>query len=268
VRAGRFLKRAGLILIIVLAVGALGIELARRYWLGPRVAREVARHLEEALGTPVRVGQAKVGYTDSSLHGLEFFEAGQGKNGTPWATVDEVQLDVAVTDLIKGRAKPTEVTITGARITLRFDSRGRLRTRLPPAKKGGVGRLPAIHLEQSQLTLRQEGRAHDLVLRGVDARLVREGERVELTGSMDDSEWKGWSVAARFDSDSGGGSLTLQTDRGYLDPDRLERLPFVPASVWQDLRARGDRPVGLTLLFDSKEQAVRYRVVLDKNRAR
>src|SRR5436853_126043 len=81
--------------------------------------------------------------------------SGRMCGGQPWVRIDRVEADVPLTDLLAGRL-PSNVRLSGVKVTLRFDAEGRLLTELPPrpdSASAPLGTLPEIEVTDSQVFL-------------------------------------------------------------------------------------------------------------------
>jgi hypothetical protein len=259
--------RIGLVLVGVVVV----LGLAGRWYLsGNRAAAKVSARLRALYGGPLRVETVDVGLEGTSVRGLELFEPRSAAAGEPWLSARDVYTDVSLWQTLTGTAAPTEVTLSGAAITLRLDRRGRLLTRFPrhTNRLRPGGRLPLIHLHDSRLTLRQEGRP-EFVLQGIDADVSGRGDRLVLDGTVDDPTWRGWTVAGEADEATREVSFTLKSRKlVHVTPALLRRVPFVPAWVWRELWVGGDTSGEITFRSDARAGRVHYRVRLAPRRAR
>jgi translocation and assembly module TamB len=263
------MRRIGRILLVVLSILIVlgtAAEVARRYFISPEAASMVTARLQDSLGVPVQLGEADVGWSSTTLRDLKLYEKGASPLAdVPWAVVRDLKADVSVQDLIGGETKPTSLTLSGPTITLRFDAEGKLLTQLPAAK-GEPGSLspadlPAVRLEQGTVTLQQQDRPA-FVISGIDAELQPRAEGLVLTGTVTDPQWGRWELDGRLEGKTNRVTLTLTSPPIRVTQEMLTRLPFVPASVWREVRAEGETPVELTLCYDPAAQEVKYRVVL------
>jgi hypothetical protein len=202
----------------------------------------------------------------SSVQGLNLYEANAKPSEAPWATVKDIRADVSAWGLIFGKALPKRLEMDGVELTLRLDRGGRLITRLPKSEKKTTT-LPGIRIEQGHLTLKQEGRP-DFVVGGVNARVVMQGEQLVLTGSINDDYWGQWALDGSLDEKSDSSAFTLRTPHTHVTQEKLNRLPFVPATVWEQVQCMGDSPVELTLRMGPGSNRVHYRLVVEPESAR
>jgi hypothetical protein len=251
-RIGRLLLGITLFLI----AGAILAFLTHHYVIAPRAAVEVTARLVAATGAPVHVERAEVGFTATGLHDVQLFEPGAAK---PWAEVQEVRADLGFWDILHGRSNPHQLTLHGAAVKLHYDAEGHLLTRLPARTTPGET-LPALRIEQGQITLRQDGRP-DLVVQGIDAELRPESSQLLLTGSVSDPSWGSWSLDGAVGLEMQAGQATLKTTQIHITQERLESLPFVPAEVWRQVQAEGNTPVTFTLRWEPG--TVHYRVGME-----
>jgi translocation and assembly module TamB len=255
-----------LVVLVLLLVAGAGVLALRNYLSSARVAAQVTAGLEEQYGAPVKIGNAEVGLRASSVRHLELFEEGAAPGAAPWATFDDVRADVSLLSLVRGSDKVRDLDVSGAALTLRFDTEGHLRTRLP-ARKGKAVTLPDIRLHHSRVTIDQEGRP-PFAMDSIEAEIhSREGKLV-LTGTVQDPRWGNWDLDGSLDPAGGPSSGTLRSAGVHVTQKMLEDLPFVGASVWQQVQAEGDTPVVFTLSYEPDLQRVHYRVALDPQNAR
>jgi uncharacterized protein involved in outer membrane biogenesis len=255
------MRRFLLILLAVVVILVIGLTVAARVYVrSDRVRQQVAGRLEAMYGGPVAVESADIALLgNSTLHGLRFYEPGQ-EGQAPWASVGTVKTDVSVLDVLRGVA-PRDITLTDPAVTLSLDRDGRLLTRLP--ETGQVeATFPTVHVTGGQVTVRQEGRP-DMVVKGVSAELKPEENRLAVIGAISDPEWGDWSLGGTIDRAAGSLTATLKTDRADVTPEKVLRIPVVPAAVWKEVEARGQTPVELTFRHDPKASPVNhYRVEL------
>ncbi len=242
--------RLGLLLVVALLLAAgLAVAVVHHCLSSPQVAARVTQSLEAQYGAPAEVGQAEIGLQESSLHGLKLYEVGASRSDTPWVTVDGVRADVSALGLAAGQDHPTQVTLTGAAVTLRYDAAGHLLTRLP-SPQGKAAVLPEVTIRDSRLTIRQEGRP-DFVVSGVNARVERKDGTLLLTGDLHDPHWGHWELGASYATESGSASATVKNAGIHLGMQELRDLPFIGANVWQQVQVEGDTPVELNLRNDA-----------------
>src|SRR5262249_4773524 len=219
-----------------------------------------------AFGGPVKVSKADVGVTGTSLEGVQLFEPGEQPSETPWLTVERIDADVSLLGVVTGATAPRELTLDGVSIFLQVDRDGRLLTRLP-GTEGKPGTLPTIRVRRGQVRIKQEGRP-EMLVRGIDGELRNEGGALKLTGTVADSFWGDWTLAGTADPNTWAGEVTLRTPGVHATQEKLEAIPFVPASVWEQVQAEGDTSVEFTLRRDAAPPAVHYRVALEPVRTR
>jgi hypothetical protein len=247
----------GLLVLVVAAVGC-----AKLYLGSHRAAALVTNKLQDILGVPVRVGSVDVGIQgDSTLSGLQLYEADGQRPDTPWLTVQNVRTDLSLFDVVRGDTSPERVELTGAAVDLRFDEDGHLLTRLPRVKPTGKP-FPQLALHNARLTLDQQGRP-PMVIQGVDAEGSDEGGTLSFHGTVKDPYWGDWTVEGSFKATEGQVLLNLHTPHTHVTQKNLKELPFVSPSVWQQVEIEGDTPVDLALRFTVGESGARYRLELE-----
>jgi translocation and assembly module TamB len=263
-----WLRKALWIAIIVLFVLAgAGLLFLRSYLSSADAAWQVAERLQEMLGGNVLIQSAEIGLIgDSSVRGIEVYE--DGKPNKPWLRIDDVTADVSVFSLLRGKS-PEDIHLQGARIFLRFDSEGRLLTKLPAKKEGAAERMPSLHIEGGVLTFDQQHRA-PMIIRGVHADILSGEKGLTLTGTVSDPFWGDWKVNGNFNSTGSQGSITLDTESIAVNMRKLKSIPFVPSSVWQEIHVEGTTPAQMRLDMETKNDKtlVHYRVEIAPQAAR
>jgi hypothetical protein len=255
-------KRLLLVALVLLVLAGVALVGARLYLSSDSARREVVGRLEAAYGGPVEVDESSVGlFGETSLRGLRLYEAGAEPGAEPWARVEVAQADVSALDAALGTAEPHRITLAGAAVTLRFDRDGKLLSRLPQTTSSGRP-LPTIRVERGKVTLQQVGRP-EMVVAGVSLELRPDDGKFALSGMVTDEYWGDWTLDGSADPASGGFTATLKTDRAAVTQERLDRLPFVPPEVWEQVKASGPTPVTFTYRRSPDEKADHYRVELD-----
>lgn len=252
-------RRILLILLLIVVIGLTAFQVARLY-LARHAANAVASHLEESYGADVHVGAVQIGVHKSTVQDLQFFEANGSDQRAPWASVGEAEADVSLAGLLHGEFMPRELTLHGADVTLRFDKAGHLLTRIP-RPKGGAAALPEIRIENSKLTIEQEGRP-TFVIDGIALDVTHEPGAFAATGTVVDPTWNHWTVAAHFDPTNVAGSATLKTERCHVTQEMLNSLPFVPESVWREVQCTGDTSADVHFETIPNERGVHYKISL------
>jgi hypothetical protein len=263
----RFLLISLLVVVVLVAGAALYV---RHYLHSPRVAQEVATRLEALYGGPVRVESVEVGLGGSTVNGFELFEPGTDSDrGPPWLKVGSLSTDISLWDIVRGQALPKHVTITAARVILRFDADGTLITRLPNRAGNAdelaqLKQLPEFVLEKSEVILRKFGQP-ELVARNVGARLSRNPEGgFTLSGTAESAELGKLLLSGALDSATGTATATLKTEGpAHITQTLLDRLPYIPAALWQELQIdAGDTPAELKVEGDVAAGLRHYRLAL------
>src|SRR5437868_5267368 len=260
-----WLVRIGVGIVIVLVVLVVAAKLILRTGFA---ANRVAAQLQEATGgAPVHVGSLDVGITGSSLHDLQFLEDGAADGTPPWAVVPTVDADLSLTHLIRGDLAGGTVTLRGPTLTFRLDRDNHLLTKLP-SPEGPSRAWPEFRIVSGQVRFQREGSA-DAVFGRISGTLRKDGDHITLTGAADDPDWGKWTVAGDQPDANAPFKLTLHTDSVRATPDKLRRVPFVPAVTWEQVTLDGETPVDLALQFGGSPAnrspdapAVRYRVAL------
>ncbi|MFL5240549.1 MAG: hypothetical protein ACJ8FY_00425 [Gemmataceae bacterium] len=247
--------------LVVLGVLLGAVVIGGKAYLGSARARtEVASQLQESLGLPVRVDEMNVGLNKTSIRVRLYEPDANAESAEPLATIEDVQADLSLMDLARGQSTPNELTLRDAKVTIRLDKNGKLRTKLPKAK-GPAKKVPSMRVEQGRLTVRQEGRP-DFVVGGIVGDLQTEGQNFAVDGAVHDATWGDWTLKGNYDRATSSGSANLATPGQHVTQDLLNRLPTVPAGVWEQVQAEGDTPVQFKLWSDASDSRIHYRVNL------
>lgn len=243
-RVGRYALYGAAGLVGLAVLGYVGVGVYLRTGAGRGM---VAQQLTAAIGLPVEVESAAVGMRSSSLTFRILDPAlGTGPDAEVLG-VDDAEADVSLPDLLAGRSTPTTVTLRGVRLTLRIDAAGKVLTTLPKKGEGtGGGRLPTLLLEDARVTIRQEGRP-EFALGGIRLRAEPADNGLKLSGTAADPGWGEWAAAGTADTAAGTFAVELTTADAPLEVERLKSIPYVPLSVWANVRpaGRGAASVGL-----------------------
>lgn len=195
------------------------------------------------------------GLHSAGLVGVSLGE-GPEADSPEWLSVDRIAVDVSLASLIRGRVSPTRVEIDHPRIKFRMDAKGQPITKIPLAPqdpKTPASPLPEIDAHDGELTLEQAGRK-PMTIAHVEVRL-RDGEDKEsLEVTTDDPTWGKVTINGHFDETFKNGELRIASSPGFVaDPEKLERIPFIPAEVWSNIEPSGpvDAIVKITLAADS-----------------
>lgn len=254
-------RRILLVTLIIVVILLAALQVGRRWWLSGRASEAVATRLEQAYGARVHVGSVDIGLHASSVHDLRLYEEGAPPDAAPWAVIREADADLSIASLLRGEMTPRKLTFRDADVTLHFDKDGHLLTRLPRTK-GGDQALPEIIVADSKVTLCQEGRA-DWVLSGIALDLRREGDDLTAQGTIHDPTWGNWTLNAKLNPATTGGSANLKTEHAVVTQAMLSSLPFVPESVWREAHADGETSADITFISLSHERGLRYRIALE-----
>ncbi|HLJ93696.1 MAG TPA: AsmA-like C-terminal region-containing protein [Gemmataceae bacterium] len=233
---------------------------ARILLSSPEVTAQVASRLQDLVGGAVHLRQAHLGVRGSELHAVQIFEPNASTADEPWLTIDQAHLDIPLWDLIKNGALPSQLTLTGVAITLRFDRAGHLLTQFPPSEHT-TAMLPETKIENALITIRQEGHP-DFVLHGVHAELREQSKQLTLLGGMIDPTWGEWKITGSMDRTSNASSATLKTADVHFTQAALEELPFVPAKIWEQVKTEGDAAVDAMIRYDPGAERPHWHILL------
>ncbi|MGH7222043.1 MAG: hypothetical protein ACRELF_02335 [Gemmataceae bacterium] len=253
--------------LALLVLAAVDLLILRSYLSSASAARQVAEHLQDMLGGRVEIQSANIGLIgDSSVRGIQVYA--DGEQDKPWLRIEDVTTDVSALSLLRDKS-PDAIQLSGARITLRFDTDGHLLTKLPSGKKGAPTKLPRIHIEGGQLTLNQQHR-RPMIIRGINADIIPGDNGMTLTGVVDDPFWGDWKAHGDFDTAAGKSSVILDSDAVAVTMEKLKSIAFVPLSVWHEVHVEGTTPAQVRLDMDTggDKPNVSYRVEISPRDAR
>lgn len=260
------------LLYCALPVVIVAVLLLCGQWLlsSHRLARALAEKLEAMLNLPVRVGEARIGLRtpDSNVSEIQVFEANDRALAQPWVQIKEAAANIGMLELLGG-AMPGSVDLHGFTVELRFDAQGHLLTLLPAAQgKQPLGEIPRCRVLDGRVTLAQEGR-RPMVVNGIVADLQAVHGAVRLEGKIDDPYWGKWKATADYQP-GGVCKLRLTADKMPVDQAKLEALPFIPPSVWRQVKVEGVTPVDFEMNFSAEggKTEVHYTVVLEPENTR
>ncbi len=251
--------------LVVLAV-AFGVI---RTWVVPAI---IVAQVRKTYHGRVVVRDWWLGFDSAGVRGVELGES--DAPGSPdWFTAERISTDVSIRNLLHGRVMPTRVEIDRPKVAFRLDAKGQPTTKIPfVPEPDGAGRggkkappLPEVVAKDGEITLQQEGRK-PMTIAGVEADLkaVDGSERVAVT--TDDPTWGRVKVNGHFDPTFKDGEIDIESSPGFVaDPDKIERIPFVPAEVWANVEPRGpvDAKVQIQLKADDPKQPIRVHTELD-----
>src|SRR5205807_5852228 len=102
----------------------------------------------------------RLGSSTSSIKFRILDPALAGRPDAEVLAVESATADISFSDVLTGNANPKEVTLRGARLTLRLDAEGNILTTLPTQTSAGAGggAVPTVKLEEAQVRIRQEGK--------------------------------------------------------------------------------------------------------------
>ena len=234
-----------LVLGIVLRVG-MGLFLATSAGKGM-----VARMIETRIGMPVKVRSIRLGFATSSISMRVFDPAVADAAKAEVLSVDSATADVSLIDLLSGHVARSTVELRGVNLTLHVSADGDVITTLPKSSGGESFATPAFHLTGGQITIQQDGRP-EFALHKLNLEVTPTPDGgANLSGSIDDPEWSHWTVAGQISGTTSSGSVELSTANGPLTMDRLGSIPFVPPSVWENVKPDGRGSIALRSLEEA-----------------
>jgi hypothetical protein len=246
---------------MILVVLVVGVGIVARLLLSSAVVRnKIAADLGELLNTSVTIDSLRIGlFGTTRLTGLSLLD----DEGIAYLEAGTVEVDVSLWKAIRGVRLPQRIAIRQAHLRLRFDSQGKLLTRLPDFPESGG--LPRLHLNDLTVALEQEGR-EPFSLEGAQLALTPEHDD-NLEGTIDDPQWGLFEIHGRF----GQGKLHLDLrSTGVALTTRLFRsIPFVPVALHKHLEIAGNRvPLTVRLWFGPESPRTRYQVTIAQASAR
>ncbi len=279
----RLLRRA-----LVLSGAALLLAgLLREGWLffgQYRAIRQVEKSLESSLGCGIALAGIDVHPAGCNLRCLEFYQPGSDRSGSPWATINQIPLDLQdLQGLLLARQLPQRLTLRGVTIRLHLHSgqRSKLvrvsvrsKTGYPTAGRAGWGQQgkgsmpitfssvwPTIRIEQGQLILQDKDRP-DLVIAGIQADLHGENGQLSLSGKVDDSTWGEWSAKGSLETATGKGSVALRTRNPvHLNHDKMSKMGLLAPGFLRQVEIRGLTSAELDFAFGLIKPAFHSRAV-------
>jgi translocation and assembly module TamB len=242
-----------------LVVAFVGFVLVRNVVIGRVLLSQLQAHYHGK----VVVKDWWFGLNSSGLVGVELGDGAADAKDADWFAADRISTDVSLRSLIHGRSLPTIVRVDHPVIQFRFDARGQPLTKIPLVASSGGGQpgqaaaipIPRVVAKGGEITLDQVGRA-PMTIAGVDAELDpgKDGETLKVT--TDDPTWGRVAVSGRFDPAFLNGTLEIDSSPGFVaTPEKIERIPFIPAEVWTNLEPRGrvDAKVKIDLVEKSDQ---------------
>ncbi|MBN9122079.1 MAG: hypothetical protein J0I06_23550 [Planctomycetes bacterium] len=252
--------------------GALAVVVLLRVGLGIYLNTAsgkalVARQITARIGMPVEVTRVRFGLVTSAI-GLKVFDPSVAdRSRSEVFSVESADADITLFDLARGHIAPKTVELKNVDLQLHVDADGKVLTTMPkmPEGTGGGAPMPAVKLTGGRVTIHQDGRP-EFALKGVDVLVEPNGDRVKLSGTVDDPLWSKWTVAGEINQATKTGSVEVATPDGPLTMDRLGSIPFVPAAVWKHIGADGRGAIDLKLWMGSDHE-VHYAIEVRPNAA-
>src|SRR5262249_44178684 len=134
----------------------------------------------------------------------------------------------------------TRIQLDGPSVPLKFTLASSTNAGGDKAASPGVSyNLAFDHL---RITLPQTDRPA-LVASPVHGGLEGNENGFRLTGAVRDYYWGNWAVSAGLVAKTGVIKVELHTPDAVVDQKKLEAVPFVPRSVWKQVRASGETAV-------------------------
>ncbi|WP_435016791.1 AsmA-like C-terminal region-containing protein [Tundrisphaera sp. TA3] len=237
---------------LILSVAAFFVV---RTWVVPAV---IVRAIQAQYGGKVVVRSWWLGRDSAGLLGVALLE-GPTADSPVWITADRISVDTSLSSMIRGRFMPTRVTVESPKISLRFDAKNQLVTKIPlvpqPDPKPGEtpAPLPEIAVVDGSATLTQDGR-EPLEVRKVAGTMVAKDGREVVKATTDDPTWGRFDIAGEFDQNFQVGEVRLATDpKLVVDKDKIVRLPFVPTEIWENVEPSGPVDARVKIAYKLKD---------------
>ncbi|MBJ7306043.1 MAG: hypothetical protein JHD26_16460, partial [Gemmataceae bacterium] len=211
----------------------------------------------------IRVNECDLGvFGTTCVRKIDVFETDL-KKLEPWLKIGSMETDVSLLRLIAGQVVPESVVVHNASVTLHFDEKGDLLTKLPKSKNNTPPKMPRLFLKNADFCLKQDGRP-PLIIKGIEGEAWRDEKKdLIFVATLQDEIWGNWNLRARVEPGDGDSELNLNTLEVSLSRTLLESLPFVPKVTWDHVKLSGITSVMMDLFFDGKKDAVDYKIGLE-----
>ncbi len=211
----------------------------------------------------IRVNECDLGvFGTTCIRKIDVFETDL-KKLEPWLKIGSMETDVSLLRLIAGQVVPESVVVHNASVTLHFDEKGDLLTKLPKSKNNTPPKMPRLFLKNADFCLKQDGRP-PLIIKGIEGEAWRDEKKdLIFVATLQDEIWGAWNLRARVEPGDGDSELNLNTLEVSLSRTLLESLPFVPKVTWDHVKLSGITSVMMDLFFDGKKDAVDYKIGLE-----
>ena len=212
---------------------------------------------------PIRVNDCDLGlFGTTCVRKIDVFETDL-KKLEPWLKIGSLETDVSLLRMVAGQVIPDSVVVNNASVTLHFDEKGDLQTKLPKSKNKTPPKMPRLFLKNADFCLKQDGRPA-LIIKGIEGEAWRD-EKNDLifVATLQDEIWGSWNLRARVEPADGDSELNLNTLEVSLSRALLESLPFVPKVTWEHVQLSGLTSVIMDLFFDGKKDSVDVKIGLE-----
>jgi hypothetical protein len=235
----RRVGRWALVAVVVLVAGWVLLRVGAGVYLRTAAGRSaVAHQLQDMIGLPVEVAEVDLG-SRSSIKFRVLEPAAGPSPPREVLSVESATADVSLTDVLTRSVAPREVDLRGVSLTLRLDADGRVLTTMPNAPSGGGGGPPPrVTVQAARVHIKQEGRP-DFDLSGISLKAEPAGDKLTISGAVDDPGWGKWRIAGEVDTAAKTGWVEITTADAVLDADRLRTIPYIPLAVWDQVRPAG-----------------------------
>jgi hypothetical protein len=247
-RVGRFVTVTGFAALLLTGAARVGVT---RFLASSRGKAMVSDRLGSAIGLPVEVSAVEVG-DDGSSFGFRVLDPADPKSEV--LSVPSASTDLSAADFVTGRVAPSALHVKNPSLAIRVAPDGQVLTPMPWFP-GGHEPFPALTADGVRLTVRQEGRSA-FAVGGTTVKLVPDGERIVISGSLNDPKWGEWAITGELHRGTRTGWVELACPDAPLNPDLLATIPFLPPGAFADVAAlgRANVTVRLTLYPDRTVQ--------------
>ncbi len=159
----------------------------------------------------------------------------------------------------------TKIEVDGPSVPMTFTLAGNIRAGGDKEEGTGPSALSTVHygftFSGARITLPQPDRPA-MVASPASGKLEGNEKGFRLNGVIRDHYWGDWVVTAGLAAQTGEIKVELHTSHAVVDQQKLEALPYVPKSVWQQAKASGQTAVDITTDLFTHKPDVHYRVDL------
>ncbi len=195
------------------------------------------------------------GFSSAGVKGLSLHE-GLEKDSPVWAKAERVETDLSIGRILRGQFEPRRLVLESPILDFRLDADGQPLTHIPlePASEDSTEAPPAVEVRNARVRIEQQGRP-EMVVSGVSASLLPTSlGGAQLKAGTEDPYWGSWNVTGTLEPGLAIGRILLQGKGIDAEPDKVLRIPFVPAEVWENVEPQGPLDVRLAILLDAEAE--------------